>query len=62
MYSSEYRDMWSSWKAYTVQVLSMIRSFKCSDVSVATREFFSVVHTCGERKETEQAKGISANK
>lgn len=37
----------------TVHVLSMIRSFKYSNVSVATREFLSIVHTCGERMKTE---------
>jgi len=33
--------------------MSMIRSFKYSNVSVATREFLSVVHTCGERMKIE---------
>jgi len=40
-------------KTDTVHVLSMIRSFKYSNVSVATREFLSIVHTCGERMKIE---------
>jgi len=52
MYSSECTDRLLSWKADTVHcphfTLSMIRDFKYSNGSVATRQFLSVVHTCGE--------------